>query len=188
MEISYRDMITVVHGMVFGTMFMLAFSGAVSVIYTTAVAGPDWPRSKWHDRMFRFYLIAMAALAWATTLSGAYVIYPWYRAMPPAGATDLSGFPRALLLASPHTSGWHTLGMEWKEHIAWFTPMAMTVVAYVFIKYGPQLALHRHLRSAVLGFTAVAFFATAVSGLFGAFLNKYAPVRGGAQIVLFQDE
>jgi len=188
MEISFRDMITVLHGMGFGTLFMLAFSGAIGVIHATSVAGPPASSSRWHVRMFRFYLISMAVLAWLTVLSGAYVIYPWYRAVPPAGTTDLSGYPRSLLLSSPMTSGWHNLGMEWKENIAWLAPIAMTMVAYVFIKYGPQLALHRHMRNAVLTFTAVAFFATAVAGGFGAFLNRYAPVRGGQAIILFQDE
>lgn len=92
------------------------------------------------------------------------------------GTTDLSTFPQQLLLSSPRTAGWHNLGMEWKEHIAWVTPIAITMVAYVFIRYGPQLALHRHMRIAVLGFTVVAFFATAAAGAFGAFLNKYAPI------------
>ncbi|HQT79514.1 MAG TPA: hypothetical protein PLD10_20915 [Rhodopila sp.] len=184
MEISTRDLITVLHGMGFGTLFMLAFSGAIGVIYATAVAGPGWQVSRWDRRMFRFYLVSMAALAWLTVLSGTYLIYPWYRAVPPAGTTDLSGYPRALLVSSPRTAGWHELGMEWKEHIAWFTPIAMTMVAYIFITYGPQLARHRTLRNAVLGFAAAAFLSTAVAGFFGAFLNKYAPVHGGATIVL----
>ena len=122
--------------------------------------------------MFRFYLISMAALAWLTVLSGTYLVYPWYRAIPPAGTTDLSGYPQRLLLASPLTAEWHNFGMEWKEHIGWFAPIAMTMVAYVFIKYGPQLAFHRTLRNAVLGFTAAAFLSTAVAGAFGALLNK----------------
>lgn len=188
MEISFRDLITVLHGMGFGALFMLAFSGAIGVIYATAAAGADSPIARQSKTMFRFYLISMALLAWLTVLSGAYIIYPWYRAAVPPGVTDLSGYPRALLLSSPRTAGWHELGMEWKEHIAWFTPIAMTMVAYVFIKYGPQLALHRQMRNAVLGFTAVAFFATAVAGGFGAFLNKYAPVRGGHDIVLFRQD
>ena len=186
MEISFRDMVTVVHGMGFGALFMLAFSGANGVIYATAVAGPQGPRTRRDNAMFRFYLISMAALAWLTTLSGAYLVYPWYRAAAPAGTADLSAYPRQLLLSSPLTAGWHDIGMEWKEHIAWFTPIAMTMVAYVFITYGPQLALHRHMRNAVLGFTVAAFFATAVAGVFGAFLNKYAPVRGGPEIILLQ--
>jgi hypothetical protein len=186
-EISFRDMMTVLHGMGFGALFMLAFSGAIGVIYATTAAGPQWAASGWNNMMFRFYLISMAVLAWLATLSGAYVVYPWYRAVPPAGTTDLSAYPQRLLQSSPHTTGWHNLGMEWKEHIAWFTPIAMTMVAYVFIKYGPQLARHRHMRNAVLGFTVVAFFATAVAGSFGAFLNKYAPIRGGSEIVLIKE-
>jgi hypothetical protein len=126
----------------------------------------------------------MAVLAWLTVLSGAYLVYPWYRAVPPAGTRDLSDYPQRFLLSSPLTSGWHDYGMEWKEHVAWLAPMAMTMVAYVFIAYGPQLARRKAMRNAVLGFTAAAFAATAVAGVFGAFLNKYAPVRGGPEVVL----
>jgi hypothetical protein len=183
MEISFRDLMTMLHGMGFGVLFMLAFSGAIGMIYATAIGAP-WRSSPQHDRMFRFYLISMAALAWLTVLSGSYIIYPWYRAVPPAGAASLAGYPQRLLLSSPRTAGWHDLGMEWKEHIAWFTPIAMTMVAYVFIRYGPQLGRHRQMRNAVLAFTAIAFVATGVAGGFGALLNKYAPVSGGGEIVL----
>lgn len=188
MEITFRDLMAVLHGMGLGALFMLAFSGAIGVIYATAVAGIRWQPGSRDSRMFRFYLIAMAVLAWLTVISGSYIVYPWYRAIPPAGTTDLSGYPQRLLLSSPLTAGWHNFGMEWKEHVAWFAPIAMTMVAYVFIKYGPRLALHRDLRNAVLGFTVAAFIATGVAGLFGAFLNKHAPVRGGADIVLLQDK
>src|SRR5450432_2254307 len=101
MVISVRDLITLLHGMGFGALFMLAFSGAIGVIYATAVGGASWRPSPWHDRMFRFYLISMAALAWLTVLSGSYVVYPWYRATPPAGTTDLSEYPQRLLLSNP---------------------------------------------------------------------------------------
>jgi hypothetical protein len=185
-ELSFRDLVTVLHGMGFGALFMFAFSGAVGVIYATAVGGPQWRPPPGAERMFRIYLVGMAALAWLTVLSGSYLVYPWYRAVPPPGVRDLSAYPQRLLLSSPLTSGWHDLGMEWKEHIAWLAPMAMTMVAYVFITYGPQLGRQRLLRDAVLGFTAAAFLATAVAGVFGAFLNKFAPVRGGAEIVLIR--
>ncbi len=188
MEITYRDLMTVVHGMGFGALFMLAFSGAIGVIYATAVAGTRWQPSSRDSWMFRFYLISMAGLAWLTVISGSYIVYPWYRAIPPAGTTDLAAYPQRLLLSSPLTAGWHDFGMEWKEHVAWLTPIAMTMVAYVFIKYGPRLAMFRDMRRAVLGFMVVAFFATGVAGAFGAFLNKYAPVRGGTDIVILQDK
>jgi hypothetical protein len=186
MAISWRDLITVLHGMGFGALFMLAFSGAIGVVYATAMGRPDWTPSPRHQAMFRLHLIGMAVVAWLATLSGAYLIYPWYRAKPPPGATDLSGYPQRLLLSSPLTAGWHEYGMEWKEHVAWLAPIAMTTVAYVFIRYGPQLARQRAMRNAVLGFTAVAFLATGVAGAFGAFLNKFAPVRGGREIILMR--
>lgn len=189
MELTVRDLMTVLHGMGFGALFMLAFSGAIAVIYATAVGAPATAQGSAparRPRLFHAYLVSMAGLSWLTVLSGSYLIYPWYRATPPPGAHDLSAYPQRLLLSNPMTAGWHNLGMEWKEHIAWFTPIAMTMVAYVFITYGPQLALRRGLRNAVLGFTAAAFLATAVAGLFGAFLNKEAPVRGGGVVVLYR--
>lgn len=184
MELSFRDLITAIHGMGFGVLFMLAFSGAIGVLYATVAAGDRWSATSIHIKLFRFYLVSMAGLSWLTVLSGAYLIYPWYRAKPPPGTRDLSAYPQKLLLSHPATAGWHTLGMEWKEHVAWITPMAMTMVAYVFMTYGPQLARHRQMRNAVLGFTAAAFFATAVAGAFGAFLETRAPVQGGPVLVL----
>ena len=186
MEISLRDLMAVLHGMGFGVLFMLAFSGAIGVIYATAVTDARWQPGASDSRMFRFYLISMAVLAWLTVLSGVYIVYPWYRAVPPPGTTDLAMYPQQLLQSNPLTAGWHNYGMEWKEHIAWLTPIAMTMVAYVFIKYGPGLARFSQLRRAVLGFTAVAFFATAIAGMCGAFLTKFAPVHGGPEIILLQ--
>jgi hypothetical protein len=56
------------------------------------------------------------------------------------------------------------------------------------MKYGRSILEHRNLRVAVLSFAVAAFLATGVAGAFGAFLNKYAPVRGGAPMVIMQGE
>jgi len=188
MEISTRDLWTVLHGMGFGALFMLAFSGALAEIYRMAASDPRVQPSQRERSLLNFYLVAMVILAWFTVISGAYIVYPWYRAVPPAGATDLADYPRRLLLSSGKTSEWHNVGMEWKEHVAWIAPIAMTMVAYVVMKYGRSLTKPRHLRTAVLGFTLAAFVATGVAGAFGAFLNKYAPVRGGSVIILMEGE
>ncbi len=172
MEISLRDLLTVIHGMGFGALFMLVFSGAIGELHGAWSATPQEAPSPRGRMMLRFYLVGMVALAWLTVLSGAYIVYPWYRAIPPAGVVDLSAFPRNLLLSSPHTSGWHSVGMEWKEHIAWFAPIVMTMVAYVYWKYGRGMNKHRVMRATVLGFTAAAFIATGVAGAFGMFLNR----------------
>ncbi|MBS0384473.1 MAG: hypothetical protein JSS00_03890 [Proteobacteria bacterium] len=186
MEITSRDLLTVMHGMGFGALFMLAFSGALVEIYRVSTPGLSSNASSGEQSLLRLYLGVIVVLAWLAVLSGAYLIYPWYRATPPAGAVDLSGFPRALLLSSPRTSEWHNLGMEWKEHVSWLAPIAMTMVAYVTLTYRREIVQHRHLRIAVLTFAVAAFAATGVAGAFGALLNKVAPIRGGASITLME--
>jgi hypothetical protein len=161
MELTSRDLLTVMHGMGFGALFMLAFSGALVELYRVSTPGPPSNMSSREHTL-------------------------WYRATPPAGLADLSGFPRAMLLSSPRTSQWHNLGMEWKEHVSWLAPIAMTMVAYVAFTYGRGIVRHRQLRIAVLTFAVVAFVATGVAGAFGALLNKIAPVRGGIPITLME--
>jgi hypothetical protein len=78
--------------------------------------------------------------------------------------------------------------MEWKEHIAWFAPISLTVVAYLFLRYGNQLHVLHSLRRAVFSLIALAFVSACVAGFFGAMLNKYAPVRGGSSLVLMHGE
>jgi lipopolysaccharide export LptBFGC system permease protein LptF len=167
---------------------MLAFSGALAELYRMSAPGTPVQPSAREQSLLKLYLAAMVILAWAAVLSGAYLIYPWYRAVPPTGTIDLAEYPKYLLTSSPQTSGWHSLGMEWKEHVSWLAPIAMTMVAYVFVKYGPAINKHRQMRTAVLTFVVVAFVATGVAGAFGAFLNKYAPVRGGSAIVIMSSE
>jgi uncharacterized membrane protein len=187
-EISTRDLVTVLHGMGFGALFMLAFSGAIAELYRmSAVAVPVQPTDR-EQTLLAVYLIGMAVLAWLAVFSGAYIVYPWYRAVPPAGLTDLAEYPRRLLLSSGKTSEWHNVGMEWKEHVSWLAPIAITMVAYVTLKYRHAITRPPRIRTAVLGFAIAAFIATGIAGAFGAFLNKYAPVRGGSVIILMQSE
>ncbi len=188
MEISVRDLVTVLHGMGFGALFMLAFSGALAELYRMSLATAPVQTSDRGQMLLNLYLVAMVLLAWLTVFSGAYIVYPWYRAVPPAGLTDLSEYPRRLLLSSGKTSEWHNVGMEWKEHVSWLAPIAMTMVAYVAMKYRWAITRPRHMRTAVLVFAVAAFIATGVAGAFGAFLNKYAPVRGGSVIILMEGE
>jgi hypothetical protein len=130
----------------------------------------------------------MAALAWLAVLTGAYIIYPWYRAVPPPGTANLAAFPQRLLMASPTTSGWHSIGMEWKEHVAWIAPISITMAAAVVLEYGRNLKNHPQLRSAVLVFVWVSLIAVGVAGFFGAMINKNAPVEGGPVIHIVQGE
>jgi len=184
MEITVRGLWTLIHGMGFGALYLLACSGALVELYRSIIpsASPDPTRSQ--QRFLNVYLITMVVLAWAAVLSGTYVIYPWYRAMPPPGTTGLAMYPQRMLMSSTATIGWHSLGMEWKEHVAWFAPMSISMAAFVVIRYGRDLRNHQQLRAAVICFTMLSFLAAGIAGIFGALINKQAPVQGGHTIQL----
>ena len=138
MEITVRGLWTMIHGMGFGALYLMACSGALVELYRRYTS-PLGPEIKIEDERFlRIYLTAMAVLAWLAVLTGAYVIYPWYRAVPPPGTANLAAFPQRLLMSNPSTTGWHSIGMEWKEHVAWLVPISITMAAAVFSQYRPQ--------------------------------------------------
>ena len=180
MEFTTRSLFTMIHGMGFGALYLMACSGALVELHRRYIS-PLKPAIEVEDERFlRIYLTVMAVLAWLTVLTGAYIIYPWYRATPPAGIANLAAFPQRLLLSSPSTSAWHSIGMEWKEHVAWLVPISITMAAVVFSRHGRNLKVQPELRSAVLAFVWVSLLAAGIAGFFGAMINKHAPVEGGA--------
>jgi hypothetical protein len=188
MEITARSFWTLLHGMGFGALYLLACSGALVELYRFTTSSTSTGVTSGEERFLKVYLILMVVLAWAAVLTGTYIVYPWYRAVAPVGTSDFSPFPQRLLMSSLATSGWHSLGMEWKEHVAWFAPISITLVAFVFIKYGRDLKNHRQLRAGVLSFALASFLAAGVAGFFGAMINKYAPLKGGHAIQLSHRE
>jgi hypothetical protein len=188
MEITERSLWTLIHGMGFGALYLLAFSGALVELYRRYSPAASNPIAPGNENFLKVYLVVMSVLAWVTVLTGAYIIYPWYRAVAPAGTVNLAAFPQRLLLANTATSGWHSLGMEWKEHVAWLAPISITMAATVVIRYGRDLRNHPQLRAAVLCFTLVSFLAAGIAGFFGAMLVKNAPVEGGRTIHLMHGE
>src|SRR5262245_21207005 len=172
MSISALESWTVLHGMGFGALFLVAFAGGLAGLYSLR---PEWVTVVGiQERLTRLKvgLWGMAAVAWATVITGSFVVYPWYRAAPPKGTVDLTNFPRYLLLANPNTAEWHNFGMEWKERVGWLAPSAATVVAFAVTYYGPALAKKVGERRALMVFFIVAFLAAAAAGIFGAFINK----------------
>jgi hypothetical protein len=188
MEITVRGFWTLIHGMGFGALYLLACSGGLAELYRFTAPCPSPEPTPRQEQFVRVYFLAMAVLAWVAVLTGTYVIYPWYRAALPPGTTDLSMFPQRLLMSSPTTSSWHSLGMEWKEHVAWFAPISITMVTFIVIRYGRDLKNHKQLRAGVLAFLVASFVSAGVAGFFGAMLDKYAPVQGGQTIRLSKGE
>ncbi|NJD30087.1 MAG: hypothetical protein FIA92_17605 [Chloroflexi bacterium] len=181
MELTERELYTVLHGLVLGTLFLLAFGGGLAGLYSLRerYLTPEGLR----ERTPRLLLgtSVMAVVAWLTVLTGTFIAYPWYRATPPEGTNledpaALVDYPRYLLLAQEKTAGWHEFAMEWKEHVAWIAPMLATAVAFAVLYYGIQLARRGDVRNAAIVFFVLAFAAAGVAGLFGAFITKAAPV------------
>ncbi|HSF29491.1 MAG TPA: hypothetical protein VLK82_03325 [Candidatus Tectomicrobia bacterium] len=177
MALTAQEFWTVMHGMILGTLFLLAYAGGLAGLWSLR---PEWQTAVgMHERLRRLIVGTwiMAIVAWLTVFTGTYIVYPWYRARPPADVANLAQFPRSYLLANPDLAAWHTFGMEWKEHVGWLSPMLATTVAYVVVRYGRQLANEPKIRQALLVLFTIAFLTAAVAGLFGAFLNKVAPIR-----------
>ena len=129
----------------------------------------------------------MACLVWATVTTGTWIVYPWYRESLAGKSLDACAnlqapndecSPRDFLLsdASGQTADWHQFGMEWKEHIAWVSPMLATLAAFLVFYYGPVLARNRTARLLVLVVFTGAFATAAIAGIFGALITKTAPI------------
>ncbi len=170
MHLTDRETWTVIHGMVLGAAFLLAFAGGLAGLYSLrpGLITPEGIRERTRRLIVGTWV--MAAVAWATVITGTWIVYPWYR----SSAIDS---PRSMLLANPDTARWHTFGMEWKEHIAWFAPILATTVAFVVAYYGSRLIRHQSVRRALMVMFVAAFAAAGVAGVFGAFINKVAPIR-----------
>lgn len=175
MSFTDRELWTVIHGMGFGAVFLLAFAGGLAGLWSfrPEFTTPSGLRERLHRLLAGTWI--MALMAWVTVISGTYKVYPWYRAKPPEGA-DLEDYPRSYLLAHEDLAGWHTFAMEWKEHVAWMAPILATAVAFIVLRYGLALSRHNMLRRACMFFYIMAFLAAAVAGAFGAFITKAAPI------------
>jgi len=174
MVITDKELWTVIHGMLLGSLFFLAFSGIWVTLFSLhpeRMAGIEQRVSR-----LKAAIWATVGILWLTIITGTYIVYPWYRAKPPEGA-DLTQFPRSYLLASPDRAGWHTFGMEWKEHVAWLAPILITAVAYVISRYGVTLVKEEKIRKAVILVFTIAIVAALAAVVFGAFLNKAAPIK-----------
>ncbi len=176
MSLTDREFWALVHGMGLGALFLLAFGGGIAGLWS--LRGSLVTEAGVAERTPRLLVgtTVMAAVAWLTVIVGTWIVYPWYRAGAPKGTTDLSRFPKALLVSNPDTAGWHEFGMEWKEHVAFLAPLLATAVAFTVIYYGAQLVKRGEIRQALLVFFTLAFAAAAVAGLFGALITKAAPV------------
>ena len=169
MELTSHEFWALIHGVILGGAFLLAFSGGLAGFYSLRpglVTGEGM-----HERMRRLKAgaVGMAALVWLTVISGTWIVYPWYRE-----ETDDS--PKTLLLADEDTKDWHEFAMEWKEHIAWIAPMLATAAAFIVLYYRDDLIKNQTARRIAMGCFIAAFAIAVIAGLLGALITKKAPV------------
>jgi len=92
-----------------------------------------------------------------------------------------------LLKSSPHTIGWHSLGMEWKEHVAWLVPISITMAAPSLSAMAATSGASRNCAPrcfALLDFVSC----RGHSRFLRRMLVKNAPVEGGRVIHLMHGE
>ena len=175
MLFSERSIWTMVHGIGLGGAALLGLAAALFHLYAARPA-PDPTANETGSRAFAMVTVFSAVMLWLTVIIGTYIIFPPYRATPPPGTTDLSQFPRALILANPSTAWLHAFAMEIKEHMPWIASMLTTAVAFIAARYPRTLFRDRPLRKMVLTMLAMAFVLVAGISLLGVFVNKVAPL------------
>jgi hypothetical protein len=182
MRITDREFWTLVHGMGFGAAYLLAFAGGLAGLYSLRPELVTTEGITERVRRLRWGIILMAVLVWLTVLVGTYVVYPWYRQTPPPSidtktqSEALKAYPRYWLLASEETAEFHDFGMEFKEHVAWISPLLATVVGYAVLRYGKELANNRRARSMVMILFFLSFAIAGIAGVLGALITKAAPL------------
>lgn len=169
---SERNLWTMLHGVVLGGGALLGLAAALFALWSRA--GDLTARE---TRNLALLLAGVAGLVWLTVLVGTYAVFPPYRVTPPAGATDLTAYPRALLLSQPGTAWLHGFGMETKEHLPWIVAMLSTAAAVVAGRHGALLRQDAGLRRVVTLLVGVSFVLVSWLSLLGMWVNKVAPLE-----------
>jgi hypothetical protein len=176
MLFSERSIWTMIHGIGLGGGALLALTAALVAFYLLQPRNGEYVSIDGTRLLAR--ITAFAALwLWLTTIAGTYVVFPPYRATPPEGSTDLSEYPRAMILADPSTAWLHRFAMETKEHLPIIASMLATAAAFVVWRYRDRLFAHAVLRRLAAATLAASFVIVAYVSLLGVFVNKVAPLE-----------
>jgi hypothetical protein len=174
MLFTERSIWTMVHGIGLGGVALMGLAAALFYLYVARTSPVDSPPA---SRAMAAITVFTAVMLWLTVLVGTYIVFPPYRATPPAGTVDLSQFPRSLILANADTAWLHAFAMECKEHMPWIASMLATAVASVIIRYRSAAIADASLRNISISLLAICFALVAFVSLMGVFVNKVAPLQ-----------
>jgi hypothetical protein len=169
-DLSSHEFWALVHGILLGGGFLLAFSGGLAGFYSLRPELITPAGVTERIRRLRIGTTAMAGILWLTVIVGTWIVYPWYR-------EDVPTSPKSQLTANPDTNDWHEFAMEWKEHIAWIAPMLATAAAFIVLYYRADLIKNQFARRLAMGLFIGAFVCAMIAGLLGALITKKAPVN-----------
>jgi hypothetical protein len=168
---------TMIHGIVLGGAALMGLFTALFSILVMRTAGATGVAAGNQSLSFARLTTFIAVALWLTVLVGTYIIFPPYRATPPEGATDLTRYPRSLILANPETAWLHAFAMESKEQLPWIASMLATAVAFVAVRYRSKVLNDTHLNSMTATLLAICLVLVAFMALLGVVINKAAPLR-----------
>ena len=169
MDLTNREFWALVHGVLLGGAFLLAVTGGLAGFYSLRPELLTAQGARERVRRLEWGTVAMAILTWLTVIVGTWIVYPWYR-------EDTPDSPRSFLLENPDTADWHEFAMEWKEHIAWISPMLATAAAFMVLYYRDDLIRNTLAKRIAMGLFIAAFVVAVIAGLLGALITKKAPV------------
>lgn len=168
MELTAKELWTVIHGLILGAIYLLAFTGGLADLWSLKPALLTGKGLHTHLRRLRIGVWLMALISWLTVITGTYLIYPWYHEGP-----------REFLMSNEKLAGWDTFGMEWKIHVGWLSPILMTCVGFIVTYYRIELVHRPALRHILLALFLLSFFTAAIAAIFGTFITKIAPINLG---------
>ena len=177
MLFTERSIWTMIHGIGLGGAALMGLAAALFYLYAARTSGDRFLPSPDASRALAAVTVLTAAMLWLTVLVGTYIVFPPYRATPPAGTVDLSAFPRSLIMGSPDTRWLHAFAMESKEHVPWIAAMLATAVAFVAVRYRSRVVADASLRNMAITLLTICLALVAFVSLMGVFVNKVAPLE-----------
>ena len=175
-----------IHGLLAGTLFLLAFAGGLAGMWSLRPGFLTPVAVK--ERLRRLYVgvWVMAAVSWITVISGVdrLPLVPGgvgrrhvrgVRGSASSGPRPVltEGLPAVQRVGPDARLARVRHGVEGARRLD--RPVLATAVAFIVTYYGARLIPRTWLRVAVIVMFVTAF-AAAVGGAFGAFLNKVAPI------------
>jgi hypothetical protein len=170
MDLTNRELWALVHGLVIGGPFLLAFAAVLVSLH--GLRSELLTAEGVSERVGQLRLAGgvMALMAWTIVVIGTWVLLPWY-------AEDDPDSPRSVLLSDPGTRQWHEFADVWKTHVAYMSPILATAAATLVVYYGRTLARDRSLRNLVFALFLAAFAVSSLAALIGSLVTRAAPLR-----------